>query len=182
MAEKRLILVDMDDVLADFEGEFERRWCAVHRDKIGATQAERNSVYMKRANGGVLRPLVEEIYRTPGFILSLPPIEGGLEAVVEMLGLGHDVFICTKPIRHYPDCALQKYHWIEEKLGIDWARRMILTKDKTLFRGDYLIDDKPEITGILQPVWEHILYDQYYNRDVKGKRRLTWKNWREVLN
>ena len=68
---------------------------------------------------------------------------------------------------------LEKYEWVENYLGDAWVKRIILTRDKTLIKGDYLIDDKPVITGVERsPEWEQIVYDRPYNRDV-NKKRLT---------
>ncbi len=95
---------------------------------------------------------------------------------------GHEVFICTAPLSHYESCVLEKYEWTERYLGIEWTKRIILTRDKTLVKGDFLIDDKPEITGIITPVWEHIIYDKPYNRSVTSKKRLTdLRDWKSVL-
>ncbi|WP_421446371.1 5' nucleotidase, NT5C type, partial [Agrobacterium tumefaciens] len=58
---------------------------------------------------------------------------------------------------------------------------MILTRDKTLVRGDLIIDDKPRIQGAVTPSWRHIVYDAPYNRQVTDAPRLTWQNWRSVL-
>ncbi|MDO8264840.1 MAG: 5'-3'-deoxyribonucleotidase, partial [Candidatus Parcubacteria bacterium] len=62
------------------------------------------------------------------------------------------------------------------------TKRIILSRDKTLIRGNFLIDDRPEIKGSSIPEWEHIIFDCSYNRNVTNKKRLTWENWREVLN
>ena len=59
--------------------------------------------------------------------------------------------------------------------------RIILTRYKTLVVGDILIDDRPELTGIKSPTWEHVLFDQPYNKAVTGKRRLNWQNYQKVL-
>jgi 5'-nucleotidase len=69
---------------------------------------------------------------------------------------------------------------VEEHLGSDFTKRIILTRDKSLVRGDVLVDDKPEIRGLATPNWQHILYDQPYNRCLPGVR-MTWRNWRHVL-
>jgi 5'-nucleotidase len=107
------------------------------------------------------------------------PIAGAVEAV-KQLAEYYNVFICTSPHTDYENCVLEKYEWVDNHLGRGWVRKIILTKDKTPIRGRYLIDDKPEIKGILAPEWEQILYDQPYNRNIP-KRRLNWQNWREVL-
>jgi 5'-nucleotidase len=72
-------------------------------------------------------------------------------------------------------------HWIRHHLGQEFAERTILTRDKTLVRGTILIDDKPSVSGVMQPEWEHVLFDQPYNRKVTNRRRLNWSNYREIL-
>ena len=68
-----------------------------------------------------------------------------------------------------------------DKLGNDWIRNIILTNDKTVVKADILIDDKPVITGVENPEWEHIIFDQPYNRQIKDKRRIDWGNWKSVI-
>jgi 5'-nucleotidase len=58
---------------------------------------------------------------------------------------------------------------------------VILTRDKTLVRGDILVDDKPTIAGLATPLWRHILFDQPYNRHFPTLR-LNWFTWREILH
>jgi 5'-nucleotidase len=94
----------------------------------------------------------------------------------ELLVEGGDVYICTSPLSQYRNCVLEKYEWVEEHLGSDFTKRIILTWDKTLVRGDVLVDDKPDIQGLVMPQWRHILYDQPYNRCLPGVR-MTWRNW-----
>jgi 5'-nucleotidase len=77
---------------------------------------------------------------------------------------------------------LEKYQWTEQHLGNEWAKKVILTRDKTLVKGDFLIDDRPEIIGVVTPVWEHVVFDKPYNRDVTNKKRLkSLKDWKSVL-
>jgi 5'-nucleotidase len=64
--------------------------------------------------------------------------------------------------------------------GSEFTKGVILPRDKTLVRGDVLIDDKPTIGGISTPQWRHVLFDQPYNRHLSGPR-VQWENWREVL-
>lgn len=175
------ILIDMDDVLADFDGEFLKRWRERHPEKMYVPLEERKTFYVKESYPEELSPLVTEIYAEPSFFRTLPPINGAIQAAKEMEQMGLELFICTSPLNAYKNCVLEKYEWVDAHLGSDWVQRIILTKDKTLIRGDYLIDDKPEITGVEKnPSWQHILYDRPYNRDV-NKKRLTWSNWREVI-
>ncbi len=177
------ILVDMDGVIADFEGEFLKRWRANHPEKSYVSHEERKGFWLREQYPLEYREFVQEIYHAPGFYYGLPAIEGSLEALAYMLEQGHNVRICTSPmLPKYENCVLEKYHWLADHLGSAWVERMIMTKDKTMVRGDILIDDMPEVKGSLTPLWEHIVYTQNYNKDIDYKRRMTWQNFKEVLN
>ena len=176
-----IILVDMDDVLADFDGEFYQRWNARHPERKIVSPESRKCFYIKEELPPEYAPLVTEINTEKGFILSLPEISGGIKAVNDMKDMGHEVFICTAPLDIYENCVLEKYKWVDEHMGFGWSKRLILTKEKALVKGDILIDDKPSIKNEDKASWEHVFYDKPYNRNINGKRRLTWKNWREVL-
>lgn len=177
-----IILIDMDDVLADFDSEFLKRWREKYPDEFYVPLEKRSLFYMKEQYPQEVWELVKEVYNSPGFIRLLPVVPGGIEAVKELSSSGYEVFICSAPLSSYENCVLEKYEWVEEHLGREWTRKLILTRDKTLVKGKLLIDDRPEIKGASVPEWEHILYDRPYNRNIKDKRRLTWRNWKEVLN
>lgn len=175
------ILIDMDGVLADFDKEFLQRWRTRYPDKFYIPLEERTTFYVKEQYPDELKPLATAIMRESGFFREIVPVDGAQEALMEMDGMGLEVFICTSPVSAYKNCVLEKYEWVDRVLGADWVKRIILTKDKTLVKADYIIDDNPEITGVESvPSWEHILYDRPYNRSV-SKRRLTWENWRNIL-
>jgi 5'-nucleotidase len=175
------ILIDMDGVISNFDGEFLKRWRDRHPDKPYIPVEERRIFYVKDSYPDELKPMVTEIFSEPSFFRDMMPMEGAKEALFEMEDRGCEVFICTSPLSTYKNCVLEKYEWVNKELGSSWVNRIILTKDKTLVRADLLLDDKPEITGLENsPSWEHILYDRPYNKGV-DKRRLTWGNWKDVL-
>lgn len=176
-----IILVDLDDVLADFDKGFYNEWKRRHPNRFIVPPENRTKFYLREEMPEEYKELITEIIITEGFIESLHEIEGGKQAVYEMEKLGYNVFICTSPFRYYKYCVTEKYKWVEEHLGKIWVEKLILTSDKTLINGDYLIDDKPEIIGATTPKWEHILYDRSYNRHIQDKKRLNWNNWKEVL-
>lgn len=176
-----IILVDMDDVIADFNKGFLDKWKEKYPDKPYVPLEEITTFHFEESYPEELRPLIKDIYRAPGFIKSLEPMEGGLEALKELEKLVDNVFICTSPLKSYTNCVLEKYEWVDMYLGKEWVNKIVLTRDKTLVNGDILIDDNPKIKGALTPKWEHVLYSQPYNKNETSKRRLTWKNWKEVL-
>lgn len=176
------ILVDMDGVITDFDGEFLQRWRKRHPDKFYIPLAERTLFYVRDEYPTELKPLVEEILWDPTFFAEMAPVPGAKDALEEMDAKGWEVFICSSPMSFYGNCVLEKYKWVETFLGPAWVKKLILTKDKTIIKADTLIDDRPEVIGLeSNPIWEHILYDRPYNRGI-NKRRLTWENWKDVLD
>jgi 5'-nucleotidase len=175
------ILVDMDGVIADFDGEFLKRWRERYPDQYYVPFDQRTTFYIKDSYPEELKPLVAGILLEPTFFRDMMPMEDSIEALSKMEQMGFELFICSSPLSIYKNCVLEKYEWVDKVLGADWVKRIILTKDKTLVKADYLIDDKPKITGVENtPIWEHIVYDRPYNKDVNN-RRLTWENWKEVM-
>ena len=92
-----------------------------------------------------------------------------------------EAYICTSPMTENPYCLQEKFEWIGKHLGNAWTKKMIITKDKTIVLGNFLIDDNPNIKGVQEPTWEHILYSQPYNLNVDNKRRMTWQNWKHIF-
>lgn len=177
-----IILIDSDGVLADFEKSVSNNWRLKYPDRIFIPLEKRTIFKVCDEYPPEFKKDVERIYQSPEFFENLSPIPGAIEAVNKMRQLGHEVFICSAPISRYEDCVLEKYKWVEKYFGREFTKRVILTKDKTLIHGDYLIDDKPTIDGIRKPDWEQVIFDTPYNREVKDKKRITWGNWEQVLN
>jgi 5'(3')-deoxyribonucleotidase len=107
------IFVDMDGVLVDFDA---------FRKKMELTG--------------------EEVKRMPGAYIAMEPIPGALEGVRSLIGMGHDVWIATKPPTGVPVAYAEKVAWILKHLP-ELKRKIILTHDKSLLCGDVLIDDRP---------------------------------------
>ena len=176
----QLILIDQDGVLADFERGFYAAWQASGHTHPVLPLAQRRSFYVRDDYPAALRAEVEAIYTAPGFYRDLPLIDGAVEALTALLEQGHDVRICTSPLNQYRNCVPEKYEWVERHLGAEFVTRMIVSKDKTIVRGDVLVDDNPRVTGACQASWRHVLFDQPYNRQVQAPR-MTWATWRDVL-
>ena len=176
-----IILVDMDGPLANFEKGFLDKWRRKYSDETYVALKDRKDFYIESDYPKTLVKKIQKIFLSPGFFLSLEPVSGAIESINLMRKLGHDVYICTAPYVN-TTCGPEKWIWVEKYLGKEWLSRLIITRDKTLVRGNILIDDKPNIIGRLSPIWEHILFDEPYNRKTPDHRkRLNWSNWRTVL-
>ena len=177
-----LILLDQDNVLADFESGFRRHW----RNRFGEDapiEGKEHLFYIRDRLPEHLQAYAAELYGTVGFFESLPPVSGAVKAARALLAAGHDVRICTAPVNQYRYCAGEKIAWVEQHLGTEWTRRVIIAKDKTWVRGDILIDDKPNIEGTLPPLWQHRLYDAPHNRHLDVPR-IVWTQpdtWADLL-
>ncbi len=176
------ILVDQDGVLADYEKGFEFWFKGLFPRYEVIPYEKRNTFYQEDQYGEKYPEIREEIEKIPlmnGFYASLPMIVGAREGLEKLTEIA-DVRICTSPKTDNPYCASEKIEWIRRLLGDKWVRRTIITKDKTVVRGDYLIDDKPNIEGVDIPLWEQIFYDHPYNRGI-NKKRITWEKIDEFL-
>jgi 5'-nucleotidase len=174
------ILIDMDGVLCDYTSAHMAKVADRYPHLAAYIESAQYQWKNEDAFPEEYREMIESIALEPGFFEQLQPIDGALEAVHTLAAAGHDVRICTAPKKIHTFCVPEKYNWVKKHLGQEFVERIIMTRDKTLAYGDMLIDDKPEVTGAAQPQWEHIVFDQPYNKTV-ANRRINWSNYREVL-
>jgi 5'-nucleotidase len=178
------ILVDMDGVIADWGQAFNDS-IALFGEEAAAIPRHQQQVTFDLNAGRTEREraIIGAVMVEAGFYSRLKPIPGARAALKGMLKAGHDVRICTSPWVSNPTCASDKLNWVADHYGSHWAARVIITTDKTLVHGDYLIDDKPLIKGERTPDWEHVLFTQPYNVDVADRRRINdWSEWEQVLS
>lgn len=178
------ILVDMDGVIANWNKRFLELSSELfpHIDFPFAKEFTNWDLTHGLDAEGIAA--VYHVMNVSGFYAELEPTPGAAQALNEMLDEGYHVSLCTSPMVTNRTCASDKIFWAEEHIGPGWGKRTIITSDKTVIMGDYLFDDKPEIHGASIPVWEHILFDQPYNRtDNMNRKRITdWANWRDYIN
>lgn len=180
-----VVLVDMDNTIADWDTEFLRRFSKNEKAPAGLANiiADRSEFEIEACFSDDLYTEVINTIKEPGFYFDLEPLEGALDALNEMLAAGLDVRLVSSPHPSSPAlCAAEKYQWVDKYLGSEWVSRLVIVKDKTYISGLFLIDDKPTVTGSNNPSWKHIVFDHSYNRKVVGTPRLGhWKNWRRVV-
>lgn len=179
MSDKKIVLIDMDGVIVDFEVYFLKCFMVKYPELEYIPVKDRRQFYARDDYHSDFTPLIHSIFESKGFFLEIPPIEGALEAI-KILAVKNEVFICTAPYFSSEHCVGEKFEWVRKYLGEKWLAHTIISKDKTLVRGDYLIDDKPIITGVKRPTWEHIIFDAPYNREIKDKRRIV--NWQTIYD
>jgi len=113
---KLKLYFDMDEVLCDYKGMYKQV--------------------------SELYPDLTYPQSTIGFFLKLEPINGSIEAFNKLKKCGkYECYILTRPSVKNTHCYTEKAEWIKKHLGEDVLDNMMLACDKSLVKGDYLIDD-----------------------------------------
>ncbi|XP_075248188.1 putative 5'(3')-deoxyribonucleotidase [Convolutriloba macropyga] len=183
-AKKKIVLVDMDGVIANFELGYERAITKMFPSMKLIPREERN-VFYNDVQYAHIYPQHEDAFHRialkPGFFRHLPVMEGA-KAAMKALNKKYNLFICTSPMTEYYNCVREKYEWVEEHLGFDFTSKMILTRDKTVVTGHVLIDDKPIIKGCMVPTWSQVVFDQPYNTETRGFRVKSWNQIDKLMD
>lgn len=167
------ILVDVDEVVADLLGTWLHRYNVKYDDRLA-----REDITEWDLTEFVKPECGDKIYEFLGdyFIYDdVPPIPGALRGVEKLRSLGRVVFVSSANAA----TMAAKVHWLE-RWGLleDDPRHsnLVYAHDKSLVRGDILIDDGPHNVGAFPG--ETILFDQYHNRSHAHPRRA--RDWDSV--
>jgi 5'-nucleotidase len=127
---KKILYIDMDGVLVDFQSGLDRVSAATRREYQGKE---------------------DDI---PGVFALMEPMPGALEAYAELAGLFDTYILSTAPWRN-PSAWSDKLLWVQKHLDAFAHKRLILSHHKGLNRGDFLVDDR-ERHGVDEFQGEHI--------------------------
>lgn len=108
------IYVDMDDVLCDYTKSY-----------LDALKKE---------------PKIKYPQSQYGFFRNLKPKESAI-TIFKILSKRFDVWILSSPPINNPLSYSEKREWVETHLGFEYCERLILSTNKSLLIGDFLIDD-----------------------------------------
>lgn len=178
-----MVIVDMDGTIADFEARLEYLLKKRHPD-VPIPPVLNKYPFTENFEDPQHRKLVSAIYSEPGFFEKLTPIDGAIIALHEMEADPNiEVFICTTPLLSSPASASEKLQWINKYLGSDWSSRLVITCDKSLLKGKWLIDDAPRVHALSnKPSWTLIQFARPHNHKRSKIQRLEhWKDWRTVI-
>lgn len=77
-----------------------------------------------------------------GFYRNLEPIKNAIESVNALINSNvYDVYILTAPSVINTHSYSEKRVWIEKYFGYEFCHKLIISPNKGLLKGDYLIDD-----------------------------------------
>lgn len=111
----------------------------------------------------------EEATHQPGFFRDLEPIQDAIAGFKTLVGMGCNVYILSTAPWSNPSAWSEKRLWVEEHLGEDGFKRLILSHHKNLLKGEYLIDDRIA-NGVDGFEGKHIHFGS-----------ATYPNWVEVV-
>jgi len=112
---KEIVYVDMDGVVADYDAHGHlKTW--EDPDRKECTVPEH-------------------------FYTNLPLIDGAVEAL-RKLADKYELYFLSTPQWSNPNCWREKRIWVEAHFGELMFKRLILTHNKGLLKGSYLIDDR----------------------------------------
>jgi 5'-nucleotidase len=127
---KKIVYVDMDNVLVDF--------------RSGIAQLDEKTI----------QEFEGRLDEVPGIFALMQPVEDAVESFVT-LAQHFDTYVLSTSPWENPSAWSDKLEWVKKYLGNHAYKRLILTHHKNLNIGDYLIDDRTA-RGADQFVGEHI--------------------------
>ena len=142
---KKILYFDMDNVLVNFQS--------------GLDQLSEE----------VLQQYEGQLDNIPNVFSLMKPLDGALEAYTMLASTYDSYILSTAPWGNISSWS-DKAAWVQTYLGYTAEKRLILSHNKNLNIGDYLIDDRTA-NGAAQFMGEHIHFGS-----------AKFPNWKSVLN
>ena len=140
------IYIDMDDVLCAYTSGFEE--------------------------GRMKIPSIQYPQSCEGFFKNLQPLKGAVESVNSLRGSEvFEVYILTAPSTRNPHSYTEKRLWVEEYFDYEFTKNLIMCSNKSLLKGDLLIDDHASGRG-----------QEHFEGDFIHFGQGIHDNWQSVMN
>lgn len=137
----KTVYIDMDHVLCDFYKAYYEFQINYFREngiipEEGFKNIKEMPIFVRYPQSNV------------GFFENLEPIQGGVETIKELIESDvYDPYILTAPSIKNPLSYSEKRLWIEHYFGLEFCNKLIISPNKGLLKGDFLIDDYNEGKG-----------------------------------
>ena len=114
---KKILYVDMDNVLVDFQSG------------------------ISKLSKEVIKEYESNLDEVPNIFSLMEPLEGAIDSF-KILSQKYDTYILSTAPWKNSSAWTDKVKWVQKYLGESAYKRLILTHHKNLNHGDYLIDDR----------------------------------------
>lgn len=173
---RKIICVDMDEVIADALGEHLLRY---NRDFPNdfpepLTRADLHGRWLWQAVPEARHAALDAYFRADDFFRVLRVMPDA-QRVLHRLQSCYDIFIATAAME-VPTSFAAKYHWLAEHFPFIPTSHIVFCGSKSILRADFLIDDNPRQLRNFHG--EGILFTSPANATVTGYRRVD--NWLDV--
>ncbi|MGI4829934.1 MAG: 5' nucleotidase, NT5C type [Janthinobacterium lividum] len=169
---RKIICVDMDEVIADALGEHLLRYNRDFHEKL--TTADLHGHWIWDFVPPERLATLERYMRSEDFFADLEVMPHA-QRVLERLQEQYEVYIATAAME-LPTSFTSKFDWLKRHFPFIRPSHIVFCGDKGILRGDYLIDDNPRQLRRFRG--EGILYSAPANAFVSGFRRVN--NWLEI--
>ena len=177
MSEKSTIFVDIDGVLADFNGAV-----FLEANNLGKPlpRVELSEFYLAdNYQEEEYKDLIAEIYDKEGFARNIPQIQMATEGLLRLCDVGFQPRILSSPLRN-KFSKPEKLEWIDANLVPSLEKfilnEAIIDSEKQRYVGSVLIDDKPNIKRTNETKWNHLIFNQPWNSRVPNVPRILGWN------
>lgn len=143
---KKTLYIDMDNVLVDFRSAFDR----VENELLEKFKENKDDI--------------------PGIFALMDPVKDAIQSI-EFLAKHFEVYILSTAPWDNPSAWHDKLLWIKEHLPEIGYKRLILSHNKHLNIGDYIIDDRTK-NGV----------DKFQGQHLHFGEDGDYKTWKEVVD
>lgn len=165
------IAVDMDEVIADFQGKHIAVYNEQFNDQLTMEELQGTRLWKLRSH---LSKEILDLVDDPNFFRDLDVMKGSQEVLKE-LNEEYEIFITTAAMEH-PSSFTAKYEWLKEHFPFLCEMNFVFCGNKSIIHADYLIDDS--VRHFKHFSGTGLLFTSPHNINEKGYTRVN--NWNEV--
>jgi 5'(3')-deoxyribonucleotidase len=171
-SDRKIICVDMDEVIADALGEHLLRYNRDFPERVTREELRGQWLWdvVPRERTSVL-----ESYMLSEDFFAVLDVMPDAQRVLELLQTRYEIYIATAAME-VPSSFNAKFKWLAKHFPFIPSSHIVFCGDKGILRGDYLIDDNPRQLRRFRG--EGILFSSPANAFVTGFRRVD--NWLDV--
>lgn len=177
-------MITLPTILVDFDGVMNNlipHWCDWLNEEHKTTVTEKDITDwdMTQFFPMLSRTKIYEPLKSEEFWKQSYPMENALYYLEKLHDRGFEIYVCTSSWHNTID---YKFRLMCQKHFpfIDF-KHFIVTYNKSMIYGDYLIDDKPENLISKYRDREHsILFTQYHNKNKECSHAVRCNGWKEV--